>query len=490
MAEQKSHIIQGVLKDKGGIATSGLTVHVFIDTTKTKPQLIGQTTSDEKGKYQIEYDAEKLKEFDMTGEVRIIVKVLSKENKVLKDTSRRMTKTGSQTVNITDIDYVQLNPKQLSRLETLKYLVSDKDLKTKVDFIFKAAKGDWSAARDSLKKEKVSEKTLNKLDFTFTLADLTDDQPLVAKEITKSCNNLREVALKFNVESLTKLAMDTKADLGSIEGETAEEKEKNYTEKVNNYVISLNRKLYQSEPSAVLQRMVSAAELPIADVGLHNNIVKFFNNQPDFNISTTSIYTALSQPNALKNIAEDQWEGVTHQLKILQRVQAISPTPEAIPVLMKANLNSAYHVAELPESAFLKSYGNAKCMDKECGKRFLESEIKDGKCPKCGSDQITKALLGETTARQVYQNAVNNRVRNEHALMSLRELYRGSGVAFIDQHQYGHQSAIDPAGEMQKITDTHKVPLNWENLFGSVDLCECEECNSVYSPAAYFVELL
>ncbi|RZI93426.1 MAG: hypothetical protein EOO67_06675, partial [Microbacterium sp.] len=31
---------------------------------------------------------------------------------------------------------------------------------------------------------------------------------------------------------------------------------------------------------------------------------------------------------------------------------------------------------------------------------------------------------------------------------------------------------------------------NWENLFGSPDLCECQHCRSVYSPAAYLVDLL
>src|SRR6185436_1299596 len=33
-------------------------------------------------------------------------------------------------------------------------------------------------------------------------------------------------------------------------------------------------------------------------------------------------------------------------------------------------------------------------------------------------------------------------------------------------------------------------PVDWKNLFGNVDTCDCDHCNSVYSPAAYFVELL
>lgn len=60
MGEQKNHIIQGALTNKDGIAVPGLLVQAFIDTTEIQPQLIGKTTTDENGKYQIEYDDEKL----------------------------------------------------------------------------------------------------------------------------------------------------------------------------------------------------------------------------------------------------------------------------------------------------------------------------------------------------------------------------------------------------------------------------------------------
>ena len=35
----------------------------------------------------------------------------------------------------------------------------------------------------------------------------------------------------------------------------------------------------------------------------------------------------------------------------------------------------------------------------------------------------------------------------------------------------------------------NQIP-NYAELFGSPDICECEHCRSVYSAAAYFVELL
>ena len=89
---------------------------------------------------------------------------------------------------------------------------------------------------------------------------------------------------------------------------------------------------------------------------------------------------------------------VVEHLKTLQRVQAISPVPEAVPVLMKANLTSAFRVAEMPESTFLSAHGKT---------------------------------LGEEAAQAGLHDAINAHIRNEHALMTMREAGR-AGVAIID----------------------------------------------------------
>jgi hypothetical protein len=103
--------------------------------------------------------------------------------------------------------------------------------------------------------------------------------------------------------------------------------------------------------------MVNDAEIPIADTKIATAVTHFLDNLPEFNIRTTSIYTALKQPKAFKDIADGHRGAVINHLKILQRVQAISPVPEAVPALMKANLTSAFHVAEKPESTFLRAFG-------------------------------------------------------------------------------------------------------------------------------------
>ena len=118
-----------------------------------------------------------------------------------------------------------------------------------------------------------------------------------------------------------------------------------------------------------MHRMVLDKEIPVKDESVRTGVSQFLSNQPpDFNIRTTSIYTAM-KPRGVRQIADEHRAGVLSQLKTLQRVQAISPIPEAVPVLMKANLTSAFRVAEIPESTFLRSHGQT---------------------------------LGEETARQVY----------------------------------------------------------------------------------------
>lgn len=307
----------------------------------------------------------------------------------------------------------------------------------------KSAHGNWP---DAL-KDKLPEAELQRVTLVHTLADWSGDNVPVVTALANQpdLTNLRDVALNFNVDKLAAL-VDPNTIPASIAGTTPEEKRKNYA-------ITLHNNLFTAEPSAVLQRMVRDAQVPIMDTSLRTGVASFLNNQPEFNIRTTSVYTAMSQPNAFNGIADELRAGIVDQLKTLQRVQAISPAPEAVPVLMNANLTSAFRVAEIPETTFLAAHGNA---------------------------------LGEETARQVYTNAINVQVRNEHALMTMRDSVRGSGLAIID----GQQSREARLAAMQTVADQNAVPLNLESLFGSMDYCECNDCLSVYSPASYFVEIL
>ncbi len=335
-----------------------------------------------------------------------------------------------------------------TRINTLNAVLTYKTHREKVDRALRAAKGDWSAALSSLQgKRKRKANWLRTADLAHSLADWSDDHIPLVQALSKQpeVTSLRDVALRFNVEKLAAL-VDPQAVPKNMAGATDGETKANFAG-------ALRQKLFVAEPTAVLRRMVDDAEIPIADTNLRAGVTSFLANQPDFDIRATSVYTAIQQPDAFKGIAEEYRAGVVEQLKTISRVQALTPIPEAVPVLMEANLTSAFGVAEMPETAFLIAYS---------------------------------PTLGEETARQVYTNATNSRIRNEQALMTMRDVWRGTDLVIID----GEQPMEERTAMLQEVADKNAVPLNLEALFGSMDYCECEECQSVYSPAAYFVELL
>jgi len=200
----------------------------------------------------------------------------------------------------------------------------------------------------------------------------------------------------------------------------------------------------------VLQRMATDKELPIKDENISKGVAAFFNNQPDFNIRTTSIYNAIKTTDAFKGISVKNQEEVIGHLKTLQRVQAISPTHDSVATMMKANISTAHQVTEISETSFMTAFSKK---------------------------------MGEEVSRQVYSNAMNIKMRNEHTLVSIKESVQGSGIAFID----GESSMKDRQVAFDTKAVEKNFPINWESLFGNVDLCECGECTSVYSPAAYLL---
>jgi hypothetical protein len=344
-------------------------------------------------------------------------------------------------------------PSQPLNLEdTIKFFNSVLTTKAHRDAVSKAlteAEGDVNAAVENLRDE-LPESSWKKVDLARSLEDWSGLNIPVLKALVKDTkvDSLRDIALNYDVEKLVKIVNSTHLP-ADIPGDTPEERSHNFATK-------LNDKLFAIETTAVIHRMLKNEELPIANETLKNNVVSFLENQPEFNIRTTSIYTALNKNDAFKGIAEEHRPATVEQLKTLQRVQSLSPVSNAIPGLIKANLTSAFAVAEMPESTFLRAH--------------------------------SESLGGKETARQIYSTAINSRIRNEQALMTMREAVRGTGLAILD----GEQPMETRMAMMQAIADKQEVPvpLNLEALFGDMDFCECEECTSVYSPSAYFVELL
>ena len=298
---------------------------------------------------------------------------------------------------------------------------------------------------EKLRKDGFDDSQIKAVEKTLVFQSFSDGFLPLIKTLQKEneINSLRDLALNVNKEELAKKIINDRA---YPENEKAEE-----------FVDKLYNKLFQAEPTAVLRNMlVNLNPLSVDDPDTRSGVASFLSNLPEtYDIKKTSVLEAFKHEKAFEGIAPELHGQVKNQIRSLQRVTALSPVAEAIPVLMKSNLTSAFVVSDIPESQFVRAV----------------------------SQQFP--INGEAIARQIYTNAINARIRNEQALMSLKELKQGSGFTMLDN---GMRNGFDKNDEFTTVLEQNN--LSWDSLFGDADFCECDECSSVYSAACYFVDLL
>lgn len=317
------------------------------------------------------------------------------------------------------------------------------DLKTEqqkvFDKIFEAQQGNWAAIKPELTVAKgFTPEVLNNLAFTHSLAEWTNENKKLVSYFQKEpeISSLRDIALRFNKDSLAEKLQDALP---------AKDKEA--------VVAGLYSGLYQQEPTAVIINLIQDPVVPVLQGTIGANVADILARQTEFNIRTNSVYELFKREEVFKGIAPEQQELVVKELKTLQRVVRISPEPEAVPALLSANFTTGFSVSEMPRPQFMAMMAEHK--------------------------------IEATLAYQVHENAINYRIAGEQAMMSAMETKKGSGVALIDKAMM-HK----PPEVAEAKGSIGKNQLDWNLLFNDADFCECGECTSVYSAAAYFVELL
>lgn len=328
-------------------------------------------------------------------------------------------------------------------MNTLKAALPHEDDCKTVECALQNARGDLASASAEL-KDKLPLETLNRLHVADMVAKAVGDKPEVAKAILghHDIKTQRDVA-KLSVDKLTSL-IAPHAKPGTKAHEHAQEEAK-----------AINKQSFVREPLTVLHRMTTDRDLPVENEDVRVGLGAFLQNvHPDTNVRTTPINTVLTEE-ALKDVPKEHQAAVVHKAKALWRTMAVTPqdAPHVPPLLMKSNLTSAFHIGEKPESVFMNMHAEE---------------------------------MGSAVAKQVYTNAINTRIRNEHALMTMREVVRGTGLAAID----GKVTRDDRLAAARDLAATNNVQLDLDQLFADMDYCECKECQTVYSPSAYFVELL
>ena len=226
-------------------------------------------------------------------------------------------------------------------------------------------------------------------------------------------------------------------------------KGENDEDKIEMYASMMQGMLNVAFPTQRIAKMVENDDIPIEKNRVSKSIGIFISENEGFDFAGSRIHDFKQE---IKDAAGEDYDEVREELMKIQRVFQVSTRPEAMTVLMENNLLSAYTIANIPRKSFIKTYGKA---------------------------------LGEDEAFAVHQRASHISTRAEMNAMHLMEYSHGLiPQSIMDKNEYERSMEI-----INKHMPKNPTP-NYTELFGSPDICECKHCRSVYSPAAYFIELL
>ncbi|MEB3189249.1 MAG: Tc toxin subunit A, partial [Snowella sp.] len=191
-----------------------------------------------------------------------------------------------------------------------------------------------------------------------------------------------------------------------------------------------------------------------------SNLDSFYSQNPDFDILNFDFYnpSELKQlKSKLQNVAvalanrennEDVEEKIT-LLKAHQRVLRINPSPNIAKILLDNGIDSAHKITAMSQSQFIKEYGE-----------------------KLGEDGLKKA-------KQTYLAATNIKSQIMHLYANVASLV---GSRHFRSMNVNHVS--------ENILTYFESLSSYQEIFGSLNYCECSECKSIFGPAAYLVDLL
>jgi peptidoglycan hydrolase-like protein with peptidoglycan-binding domain len=272
--------------------------------------------------------------------------------------------------------------------------------------------------------------------YTVGAASITLNHPPLVRELARMRRsgqlgrNLRDLA-RFSQDDwanlIKKQSGNARVGAPAILGQKEDERETRYAEFLPRMVEALF-------PTTVLtHRLAEIDEKTFAPT------LQFLRGNPDFEFQTKPVNEFLREnPGAIQGADR---EATVNQLKAVQRMMNIAPQFDKAKVvsMIAQDVDSAFKIRRMGPAQFIRTHA--------------------------------QQLGGAAVAEQVYTNAAR---QSDTSLMLLSQskLFNPTSPGIFAEHLFGEG-----------------VP-DLEELFGSLDLCQCDHCSSVYSPAAYLVDIL
>lgn len=221
---------------------------------------------------------------------------------------------------------------------------------------------------------------------------------------------------------------------------------KTTADRLQAYSADLARKVRSSFPTQVTARMIEKKELAV-NPKTAGNVTTFLRAAAPlgYNLGRTPLNAFLK--NSAKKLPAMDAES-TRSLKTLHRLYQVTPSTESLQAAMKLGFSSAYDIASYTQEEFTNQFGYA-FPPGEAGLVWHRSQ----------------------TVSSVTFNFFS----------SAKQLDTSPMVYALSPSDTDRQNAKNAIVQQFPTMGT---------LFGNLDFCQCDDCRSVLSPAAYFVDVL
>ena len=291
----------------------------------------------------------------------------------------------------------------------------------------------WGALR---KDPAFGDAVVGDLQLSLQLGTLAANHPPLVQALRASGVNHAAQTATLGTEGWRQL-LQTEID-GKPVGTPLNIKGKTAAERQENYITLLKERSARAFPTAHV-----AKTLKTLPTWQSSTAVAFLDKNPDFNLLTANIKSRLHAGDV---IMQPDWDRATLQTELatVQRVSRVSPRGKEETVV---------------NTLLANGYASALSISRQSRANFRR--------------KTASAFGDEAMADDVYRSAQFQVARTANAY-GLMHPFVGGGIV----------NAIGTTS-----TEVESDPT-WASLFGNVDYCACQHCRSIYSPAAYLVNLL
>jgi hypothetical protein len=179
------------------------------------------------------------------------------------------------------------------------------------------------------------------------------------------------------------------------------------------------------------------------------SMLRFFDRYPETELHKTNFDLLFHQKEKELSRDIENADALRTELKTIQRVFKLAPSYSKVKVLLEKNIHSSQGIYNLGK------------------KRFVE--------------KVANGIISKEEAKKIYKKAEHTYAAALSILGDIKSMEEGSALRVLPD--------VDKTYNNLKHSTMKDFP-DWKALFTSTDICECEHCRSVYSPAAYLTDLL